>query len=337
MASFSQILRQKALLVLLPVLLLLACGQPGEHRNKAQEAGISLVVLGIAQDGGYPQAGCEKACCRPVWEGRQQPRRVVSLGLVDNISNHVYLFDATPNFRSQLHDLLGYLPAGQRSVQNLGGIFLTHAHTGHYTGLMHLGREAMGAHGVAVYAMPRMLAFLQNNGPWNQLVTLQNIALQPLRAGSSVHLPNNITVTPILVPHRDEYSETVGFHIRTPAKSVLFIPDIDKWQKWQHNIVEEVKKVDYALLDATFYSEGELPNRNMKEIPHPFVPETMQLFENQPDSVKRKIYFIHFNHTNPLMLDGPATTLVRQKGFNLAREDQQFKIYKTPVIKKNRQ
>ncbi len=326
MASFPQIFRQKALLVLLPALLLLACRQPGEQRDKAPEAGISLVVLGIAQDGGYPQAGCEKACCRPVWEGQQPPRRVVSLGLVDKIGNRVYLFDATPDFRSQLHDLLAYLPAGQRSIQNLAGIFLTHAHTGHYTGLMHLGREAMGARQVPVYAMPRMLAFLQANGPWSQLVALQNMVLHPLSPDSSVHLPNGIAVTPIPVPHRDEYSETVGFRIRTPGKKVLYIPDIDKWQKWQHSIVEEVKKVDYAFLDATFYSEAELPNRNMKEIPHPFVPETMQLFANQPDSVKRKIYFIHFNHTNPLLLDGPAATQVRQRGFNLAREGRQFKL-----------
>ncbi|HHL51751.1 MAG TPA: pyrroloquinoline quinone biosynthesis protein PqqB, partial [Flammeovirgaceae bacterium] len=185
MASFTQIFQQKALLVWLPTLLLLSCRQPGEQQDKAPETGILLVVLGIAQDGGYPQAGCDKACCRPVWEGQQQPRRVVSLGLVDNISSRVYLFDATPDFRSQLHDLLGYLPAGQRNVQNLGGIFLTHAHTGHYTGLMHLGREAMGARQVAVYAMPRIQAFLQAIGPWSQLVALQNIVLRPLRPDSS--------------------------------------------------------------------------------------------------------------------------------------------------------
>lgn len=51
----------------------------------------------------------------------------------------VFLIDATPNLRSQLwyiqHD-------GDRATPlELGGILLTHAHTGHYTGLLQLGKE----------------------------------------------------------------------------------------------------------------------------------------------------------------------------------------------------
>ena len=279
---------------------------------------VFLVVLGIAQDAGYPQAGCSKSCCQPVWEGKAEPEKVISLGLVDKPNNKVYLFDATPDFKEQLHDLLEYLPNG--NISNVGGIFLTHAHIGHYTGLMHLGREAMGAKNVPVYAMPKMHSFLNENGPWSQLVDLNNIKVMPQTADSSIHLSNTLSVSPFLVPHRDEYSETVGYKISVNEKNAIFIPDIDKWHKWEKNIVEEVEKADYAFLDAAFYSEKELPNRNMDEIPHPFVPETIDYFKDSPDSIKNRIVFIHFNHTNPLLHNGDEFSEVLGNGFNIGRE-----------------
>ncbi|WP_259367224.1 MBL fold metallo-hydrolase [Cellulophaga baltica] len=102
--------------------------------------------------------------------------------------------------------------------------------------------------------MPRMKKYLETNGPWSQLVLNNNIKLTPIENEESISLSQNITVTPFVVPHRDEYSETVGYKIQGPNKTALFIPDIDKWNKWDKSIVEEIKKVDYAFLDATFYS-----------------------------------------------------------------------------------
>ena len=116
-----------------------------------------------------------------------------------------------------------------------------------------LGEKQWGAKEIPVYAMPKMRQFIRNNGPWSQLVDLQNILLKPLEANVEVELTSNLIVTPILVPHRDEFSETVGFKIVGPERSALFIPDIDKWEKWELDIVTEVEKVDYAFLDATFF------------------------------------------------------------------------------------
>ncbi len=304
------------------VLLIAGCTLTGQKQEVNPD--VFIVVLGIAQDGGYPQTDCRKECCLPAWQGAVKPEKVVSLGLVDRKANKVYLFDATPDFREQLHVLLGYLADG--SLANVGGIFLTHAHIGHYTGLMHLGREAVGARGVPVYAMPRMQTFLTANGPWSQLVSLQNISLKPLAADSLINLSDRLSIEPMLVPHRDEYTETVGFRINYGSNAALFIPDIDKWGKWDKDIIEEVKKVNYAFLDATFYSDTELPNRNMGEIPHPFVPETMALFATQPDSIKRRIVFIHFNHTNPLLKESTAAKTVTKNGFGVAREGGEFSL-----------
>ena len=130
-------------------------------------------------------------------------------------------------------------------------------------------------------------------------------------------------VTPFLVPHRDEFSETVGYKISGPAKTVLFIPDIDKWHLWKKSIVEEISKVDYAFLDATFYDAAEIDNRDISEIPHPFVIESLALFGKLPDTEKKKIYFIHFNHTNPLLdSSNPEREYLKEKGFQIAEYGQ---------------
>lgn len=272
-------------------------------------------VLGIAQDAGYPQAACQKACCEKVLQGKMPRRLPTALALVGNDGQR-WLFEATPAITEQLAVLDKAI--GHKAPS---GIFLTHAHIGHYTGLMYLGREVMGAQAMPVYVMPRMAHFLRTNGPWQQLVKLKNIDLVPLHNQVPTKLTDDLLVTPILVPHRDEYSETVGFIIRGKAKSLLFIPDINKWDAWSTRVETVIEKVDYALLDATFFDNGEIPNRDMSEIPHPFVVESMTRFAPLPKAEKDKIIFIHLNHTNPAL--DPASkeaARVRDAGFKVAYE-----------------
>ena len=251
-----------------------------------------IQVLGVVQDAGYPHIGCEKDCCKVVSPGDYF---VSCLGLVDKTNNKRYLFDATPDIHNQIN-LLEKFP----EANLIDGIFLTHAHIGHYTGLMYLGREGLGGKNIMVYALKRMARFLTKNGPWDQLVKLNNISIQTISNKEFVKLSKNIFVMPIRVPHRDEYSETVGYKIIGKSKKILFIPDIDKWDEWKKSIIEEVKLVDYAFIDGTFYNGSEL-NRDMREIPHPSIEETLQLFSNQPLAERNKIYFIHINHTNPIL------------------------------------
>lgn len=282
-----------------------------------------VTVLGIAQDGGYPHIGCQKECCINVYEGIKKRKNVVSLGLVDKQNNQKWLFDASPDMHTQLADLeQNHL----KTATIIDGVFLTHAHIGHYTGLMYFGKEALGKKDITVFAMPKMQQFIKNNGPWNQLIDLQNISLKNLQNDSTVVLNNKLKVTPFLVPHRDEFSETVGYKIEGQHKSALFIPDIDKWEKWHKSIIQEVKKVDYAFLDATFFDHKEV-KRAITEVPHPFISETIQLFKNESTATKNKIIFIHFNHTNPAL---HQNSLVRKQieklGFNFASEGNNYEL-----------
>ena len=280
---------------------------PCRGEDPAAVKPVQLVVLGIAQDAGFPQAGCHKKCCAAAWQNPDLRRMVACLAVVDHQTNARWLFDCTPDFPEQL-SLLDQL-APTKTTPGLTGIFLTHAHIGHYTGLIHLGREVMGAKEIPVYAMPRMQRFLESNGPWSQLVELENIMLVPLAANAAREL-DRVTVTAFLVPHRGEFSETVGFRISGPNKTVIFLPDIDKWSHWDNSIEKLLEEVDVAYLDGTFFSNGEILGRDMSLIPHPFVAESIKRFSPLDETQRQKVRFIHFNHTNPSLQ--PASAAVSQ-------------------------
>ena len=278
-----------------------------------------VVVLGIAQDGGSPHAGCEKRCCKELWTNGDK-EKVSCVGIVDPRSGKSWMIDATPDFPEQYRILT------KEHDSELAGIFLTHAHMGHYTGLLHVGREVMRAKEIPVFAMPKMKKFLETNGPWNQLVQLNNIEIQPMKNDKEIKLANGLIIEPFLVPHRDEYSETVGYKIMGLKQSVLFIPDIDKWEKWDQEIFEVIQHIDIALLDGTFYSQDELPNRDMGEIPHPFIVESMETLYNLNSSNRNKVHFIHFNHSNPAIRNGAASNLIRSNRFDVTREGMIFPL-----------
>ena len=275
------------------------------------KSNYSLKILGVVQDGGLPHLGSNKLCC----ENYEKRRYVTSIMLINNENNESYLFDASPDINEQLNFM------GDRIKKDLKGIFLTHAHIGHYTGLMYFGREALNSKSINVYAMPRMKKFLENNGPWSQLVSLKNISIKEINNNSKFSIDPNVIIQPIEVPHRAEFSETVGYKIYGPNKTALFIPDIDKWYLWETSIVDEIMKVDYALIDATFYNSKEINYRDISEIPHPFVIESMELFDELDTNEKNKIYFIHLNHTNPLLdKKSDEYKYVIAKGYNIAEE-----------------
>lgn len=273
-----------------------------------------LVVLGVAQDGGFPQAGCKKSCCEKSWINLKKREYVSCVAWVDQIRKKYWLFDATPDMPEQMHYL------SEKYKVELAGIFLTHAHIGHYTGLTHLGREVMGTKNIPVFALPRMYKYLSEHGPWKQLVELKNIQLIPLEADVPIQIADWFEVTAIKVPHRDEFSETAGFVVKGHVKSFFYLPDIDKWEKWDRAIEKYIIETDYSFLDGTFFNPLELPGRNMAEIPHPFIIESMERWKELPENEKNKIHFIHLNHTNPLLQKNhPYKKQLLLSGYNIAK------------------
>jgi pyrroloquinoline quinone biosynthesis protein B len=292
------------------------------------------------QDGGLPHAACD---CRRCERARTEPgakRYVASLGIVLPEAGQAYLVDATPDVVPQLATLRRALarasgrPAadpGGVDRSPLDGIFLTHAHMGHYLGLAHFGTEAVSTHRLPVWGTPRMLSFLRDNGPWEQLVRLENVDLRELepgrgRPGTAVELGEGVSVAALAVPHRDEYSDTVGYVVRGPRRAVLYVPDTDGWDDWPvppERVIERAG-IDVALLDGTFHSGDELPGRDLSKVRHPFVAASAERFA---PLVARgvEIRFIHFNHTNPAVEAGGAVEReLAAQGFGLAREGDEL-------------
>jgi pyrroloquinoline quinone biosynthesis protein B len=277
---------------------------------KASPPRIEAVVLGIAQDGGVPHLGCRQKLCVEARSDPSKRRHVASLGLIDGVSGKRFLIDATPDFESQV-SRLGGLP---------DGILLTHAHIGHYLGLAQLGREVANTKEMPVYCTASMARFLRENRPWSRLVESKNISIHEIEPDKEFALTENLRATALKVPHRDEDSDTVAYIVAGPVRKLLWLPDIDKWEKWDRRIEEVLRTVDAAFLDGTFFTADEIPGRTIADIPHPLVSETVSLLST--GDRRAKVFFVHLNHTNRLLWNENEIRRLSRLGFGVAHEGQ---------------
>ena len=235
---------------------------------------MRITVLGSGQDGGLPQAAADHPLDAEARQGEIPERTGPSLLIEDG--GRLLLCDVSPDFRLQWWK--------RRTAPE--AIALTHAHMGHYAGLVHFGKESMAASAVAVHASPRMLDFLGGNLPWSILFDEGNLraAAAPEWAGHSVDL--------IPVPHRSEHTDTVAISI---DGRVLWLPDIDSWDAWA-DVDDVVASHEVVFLDGTFWSADEIPGRSIADIPHPLVLDTLRRFGH----LGNRRVLVHLNHTNPL-------------------------------------
>ena len=294
---------------------------------------FEVVVLGRAQDGGLPHLGCERSCCVNARKsGRLETP--ACLGVRDLQTNRLLLLEATPRIEHQVGLLHGIAGATDRPRRPVDGILLTHAHIGHYAGLIQLGREVASTKATPVWATPRFCEYLRTNGPWSQLVELDQIALHEIAPGTTdgAIAPTSFEPLPGLrvdaftVPHRDEFSDTVAYKLHGPSKTVLFCPDVDRWDAHEGLLEKLLEDVDVAYVDATFYDGRELPGRNILEVPHPPMIRTMELLEAMGRKTPGRVRFIHLNHTNPALNDLDLQDEIRGRGFPVAEVGERVGI-----------
>lgn len=286
--------------------------------------GPRVRVLGIAQDGGVPHPGCTCRQCEAARSDPERSHRVASLGIVDPRRDLRFLIDATPDVTAQLHALRDPDATASGAVDRapLDGVLLTHAHVGHYVGLSMFGFEAVHTRGLPVWASERMVQLLAGNAPWDQLIRLGNVELRVASPAVAIALTPEIRATPLLVPHRDEYTDTFAWLIEGPARRVLWVPDSAPWAQWEPSLPDRLaaERVDVALLDGTFHSGAELPGRDLSTLAHPLMLDTMDLLE----PIVRaglEVHFVHLNHSNPALdPDGPERAEVERRGFRVASE-----------------
>ncbi len=283
---------------------------------------VILHVLGTAQDAGLPHPNCYCKNCTAAISNPELKRFAASLAIVLPEEKVWHLIDATPDLKEQMINVqMKFNMQGQL----MESIFLTHAHLGHYPGLLFLGREAIGSSGVPVMAGKKMKRMLEEQAPWSQLTKLNNIEIQEISDGQAITVSPHVTIIPVDVPHRNEFSETFAYWIEGPKKKVLYIPDIDRWEQWDKEIYKACEEADICLLDGTFYSAEDLEKigRDYREIPHPLMTETMDRLQELVGQTD--IYFIHLNHSNPAIdQDKDIRSLIETKGFHIVEEGMDF-------------
>jgi pyrroloquinoline quinone biosynthesis protein B len=288
---------------------------------------VELFVLGIAQDGGLPHFGCEQPCC----VAARANGRVLfpsCLGVVDRRGDapKLLLVEATPRIEEQvalLHDLAGVHGRGRQPVD---AVLTTHAHLGHYLGLAWFGREVAASRQMPVHCSPRFATFLRQHGPWRQLVELQQLDVCEFAIGQVFTPWPGLTVRALAVPHRDEFSDTVAFVITGLARSVLFVPDVDAWEREPGLLERLLAGVDVAYLDGTFFDGSELPERNLAEIRHPMMTRTMALLAGVAKARPGQLRFLHCNHTNPVLHDPVVRARVEAAGFAIAVQGERVAL-----------
>lgn len=297
-------------------------------KPEKKNAGVKAMVMGTAQDGGIPQIGCRCPNCEKARRDPGRARLIASLALADLDELKLFIVDASPDIRIQADRALSlFLPPEPSLGDALAGVLLTHAHIGHYTGLMFFGYESMAARRLPVFGSKRMVEFLAANGPWSQIVRRENISPRTFKPGERIRLTAKLEAVPFEVPHRDEYTDTFGFEIAGPERRLLYIPDIRSWEAWERPLGEALRSADAALLDGTFFGPGELPGRDMAEIGHPLIVDTLRRIEQLPAALRAKVRFIHLNHTNPALDPvGAARRTVEQTGARIAEEGEIFDL-----------
>ena len=278
-------------------------------------ASVRVHVLGTAQDGGVPQPGCICPHCEGARRDPGRRRRVACIA-VEGVSGRTFLVDATPDLREQIDALCA--ASSVRKACFADAIAISHAHIGHYLGLAFLGKEAMHAKSLPVYSTPKTARFIQGNRPWAHLVERGEIELKTLTPGSPLSF-DGAMIHAFLSPHRGEDTDTIGFEIHGPNRRLVYVSDADVLPA---AIVDRVRDADVALVDGTFYSRAELPHRDILEVKHPFVEESLKKLAG----ARGQVFFTHLNHTNPLLdVDGPARRAL-PKGFAVAEEGMVFEL-----------
>ena len=273
-----------------------------------------ITILGTAQDGGFPHFGCTCARCE---RARREPglaRAVASLGVADEASGRRFLIDATPDLASQ------WLALGRPDE-----IWLTHGHTGHYAGLLHLGKESLNVRGLTLRATASMLGLLRDNAPWSMLLESGALTPSEIRPGVAFRPAPDLEAIPVAVPHRAEHTDTVGFEIRGPAGALFYAPDTDGFASWADELAAIAGRVDTIVIDGTFWSRDELPGRDLSQIPHPFVSEELDFLATL--ARRCAVLLTHLNHTNPLVDPGSEERgAVERAGVEVAADGARRRI-----------
>lgn len=293
-------------------------------------SGVSVTILGTAQDGGIPQAGCSCQRCLDAHRDLKLRKYPVSLGIL-GVDGTKHIIEITKNLSEQL--VIWTPDKNELFIPET--VSITHLHLGHVEGIGQLGKPVMGLREVDVYLSPKNKDVFDNRS---------DILLMEDEGNIRTHSKNfyhpfepkdgcGFSLQFIPIPHRSELGDNAAIIIKAEGKSILFMPDQDSWGDTldyhsKENIRDFLKMfdIDEALIDGTFWSMDELPRRDISKIPHPTIQETIQLLGSKREG-DPEISFLHLNHSNPVNdLGSEQRKVVEENGWKISEIGDVLKL-----------
>ena len=113
----------------------------------------------------------------------------------------------------------------------------------------------------------------------------------------------------------------------------MFLPDHDDWEQTLESVGYSTPNdwfqalgATHVLLDATFWNGDELSGRDMRDVPHPTVEETLARVQDGALGGP-EIILIHLNHTNPLNNpDSPQSRMIEVAGHRIGRRGWRIEL-----------
>ena len=277
---------------------------------------VQITVLGIAQDGGMPQAGCNLNCCSEIQTKPELWRSPVSLGIREG--GDLHLIEASRMIGKQLSMVGNKIPKS---------VWITHAHLGHIDGLGQFGTESMNTEKVILHCSEKLSENIENTPSLKLLLENKNVII-----GEWGMIKNgNLKITPIEIPHRDELTDNHALLIEGREEKLLFMPDHDSWNETLKSVkfgtIKEWLKsweIDIALIDGTFWNDKEIKRRSQKDVKHPPIEETLERI-GVSEKGDPRIVFVHLNHTNPVFnRETKEYKKVIEMGWEVGTEGMEF-------------
>lgn len=310
-------------------------------------------VLGSAAGGGFPQWNCACPNCRGARQasGRYCPRTQSSVA-VSADDQRWFLFNASPDVRTQLAAAPRLWPQGAVRQTPIQAVVLTDAELDHTLGLLAL-REGRC---LRLYATAWVYRAISE---WNPLLRVLSahcdIDWQPVRLGEQMALRASDGVDSGLrleafsaagtkmVAYGPQSNNTadnagdvlaeaqVGYRI-TEAHTDHTLVYVPALQTWTATIEDQLIDCTAVLLDGTCWDDDELPRlgiagktaRSMGHLPIGGTDGSLERLAAL--DAPRKVY-IHLNNTNPLLDDdAPQRRLVRMRGIEVAYDGMEFTL-----------
>jgi pyrroloquinoline quinone biosynthesis protein B len=298
---------------------------------------LTVIVLGSAAGGGYPQWNCRCPVCRLAWAGDRRVafRTQASLAVSANGADWV-LLNTSPDLPQQLRRTEALHPRAGIRGSPLKAVVLTGAEIDQVAGLLSLReREPF-----AIYATAATHAALAENTVFDALAP-DCVTRHAVTPGDTVRLPGGLEAQLFTVPGKlplylegenpDTASETaanVGVECSAGAASMLYIPGA---AAVTDAMARRLARADIVFFDGTLYRDdemiasgtGEKTGRRMGHMPIAGAGGSLAALSGLS---ARRIY-IHINNTNPILVEGsPERAEVERAGWEVAADGMEVAL-----------